>query len=137
MIFAAVKVLHLLALLFGAAASLGNVYVLLAKGPHDLPAPGFLASLRNWYRLTALAAILILWVTGILLTFLRYGWAGGFAFNAKLFLAAALLGLVGFVNFMAPRWARRGGPPPYLAALHVAGAAIFLAATFFAVIAFA
>ena len=137
MIFAALKIVHLLALAFGAVASLGNLYILLAKGPHDLPAPGFLAALRNWYRLTALGAIAILWITGILLTVLRYGWVTGFAFNAKLFFAAALLALIGFLNFMASGWARRGGPPSYVTWLHIAGAFSFLASIVFAVAAFA
>ena len=137
MIFATLKLLHLLALVFGSAASLGNIYVNLAQGPHDLPSPALVNALRKWYRLTALAAIAVLWVTGILLTLVRFGWADSFAFNAKLFCAAGLLATIGFVNFMAPRWARRGGPPGYLPGLHISGAALLIASVVFAVIAFA
>lgn len=136
MIFLLLKMLHLLALVFGAVASLGNIYILLARGPHDLPAPGLINGLRKWYRLTALGAILVLWLTGVALTVLRYGWVEGFSFNAKLFLAAGLLGIIGFLNFMAPRWAARGGPPAYVTSLHFIGAAMLLLAVIFAVAAF-
>jgi uncharacterized membrane protein len=130
------KTIHLLALVFGSAASLGNIYILLASGPHDLPAPGFVGALRKWYRLTALLAILTLWITGVMLIVMQSGWAQGTAFDAKLFFAALLLGIVGFLNFMAPRWARRGGPPSYVAKIHMAGAASLLLAVVFAVAAF-
>ena len=33
------KITHFLALMFGAAASLGNLYIMMAKGPHDCPRP--------------------------------------------------------------------------------------------------
>ena len=137
MIFATLKIIHLLALVLGAGASLGNVYLLLAKGPADLPAPGLVAALRQWYRLSAFAAIVTLWVTGLLLAVMRYGWVSGFAFNAKLAFATLLLLLIVWLNFMAPGWARRGGPPGYVPALHVAGAALLVSAVVFAVIAFA
>ena len=122
MIYTFIKTLHLLALVFGAAANLGNVYILLAKGPHDLPAPGFVNALRKLYRYTALGAILVLWATGLLMIVMRFGWPAGSAFHLKLTFSLALLMLIGFVNLMAPRWAKRGGPPNWVASLHVAGA---------------
>jgi uncharacterized membrane protein len=126
MIFAIVKTVHLLALTFGAVASLGNVYILLARGPHDLPAPGFINSLRKWYRLTALAAILVLWASGLMMIVLGSGWAGGTAFHLKLAFAVALLAIIAFVNLMAASWTKRGGPPSWLPGLHVAGALLLL-----------
>jgi uncharacterized membrane protein len=136
MIFTLLKILHLLALLFGAAASLGNIYILLAKGPHDLPAPGFMNALRKWYRLTALVAIVTLWITGLLLTVMRYGWVGGFAFNAKLAFATLLLAIIVYLNVMAASWARRGGPPTHVQNLHIIGAGSLVMAVIFAVAAF-
>ncbi len=133
MIFTLLKNIHLLALVLGAAASLGNIYILLAKGPHDLPAPGFLNALRKWYRWSALVAILTLWVTGVMLAVIGYGWPTGFAFNAKLLFALVLLAIIVFVNFMAPVWARRGGPPSYANALSITGALSFVLAVTFAV----
>ena len=137
MIFSLIKMLHLLALVFGAAASLGNIYLLLAKGPHDLPNPALAGSLRNWYRLTALGAIVTLWATGLVMTPMKHGWRiEGFAFNAKIALAGLLLAIIFYLNWMAGRWARRGGPPSWVPALHVIGAASLLLAVVFAVAAF-
>jgi hypothetical protein len=128
--------LHLLALVFGSAASLGNIYILLASGPHDLPAPGFVGALRKWYRLTALGAIVTLWLTGVILIAMQPGLAQSTAFNLKLFFASLLLAIIGFLNFMAPRWSRRGGPPSYVSSLHMAGAASLFLAVILAVAAF-
>jgi hypothetical protein len=130
------KMLHLTALVFGAAASLGNIYILLAKGPHDLPAPEFANALRKWFRLSALGAIVVLWATGLLLTVLRHGWPSGPAFNIKLTLATLLLAIIVYLNLRAGYWARRGGPPPYVPYLHGIGAASLLLTVMFAVAAF-
>ncbi|GIL02868.1 MAG: hypothetical protein BroJett030_27670 [Alphaproteobacteria bacterium] len=138
MIYAILKMLHLLALVFGAAASLGNIYLLLARGPHDLPAPALANALRKWYRLTALGAILLLWATGLVMLPMRHGFrVEGFALNAKIALAGLLLAIVFYLNWKAPVWARRGGPPAYLPALHLTGAASLILAVIFAVAAFA
>ncbi len=136
MMFATLKAIHLLALAFGATASLGNIFVLLAKGPHDLFDPAFANSLRKWFRLTALVAIAVLWASGLVLAVAGYGWPRGMAFNIKL-LAVILLTLsVLFVNFMAAGWARRGGPPSWLPVLHGVNAALLLSATVLAAYAF-
>lgn len=137
MIAATLKAIHLLALVLGAAASLGNIFLLLAKGPADLPAPGLVASLRQWYRLSALVAIATLWVTGLLLAVIQYGWPTGFAFNAKLFFATLLLAIILYLNLMATSWARSGGPPSYVPALHITGAISLVLAVVLAVYAFA
>ncbi|MCB1427867.1 MAG: hypothetical protein KDJ66_01920 [Nitratireductor sp.] len=136
MIFTTLKMLHLLALAFGSVSSLGNVYLMLSKGPHDLDAPGFTNMLRKLYRLTALGAIVTLWVTGLLMKFMRYGWVPGLAFHAKIALALLLLAIIVFVNLMAPGWARRGGPPAWVANVHVIAAASFLATVILAVLVF-
>jgi len=136
-IFLVLKTVHLLALVFGAAASLGNIYLLLARGPADLPAPALVGALRKWYRLTALGAIVTLWATGLVMTPMKHGWrVEGFAFNAKVALAGLLLAIIFYLNWMSARWARRGGPPSYVPALHVAGATSLLLAVPFAVAAF-
>ncbi|MCB1417042.1 MAG: hypothetical protein M9908_07460 [Phyllobacteriaceae bacterium] len=137
MIVIVLKSLHFLALLFGAAASLGNIYLALSAGPHDLAAPGFTNMLRKLYRLTALGAITVLWITGLLLMVWRYGiWVEGFAFSAKIMLAVALTAIIFFLNVMAPGWARNGGPPSYVPALHWVGSACLIGIVVFAVIAF-
>jgi uncharacterized membrane protein len=141
MIFAFLKALHFLALMFGAAASLGNLYLGLAKGPHDLAAPGYTNMLRKLYRLTALGAILVFWATGVLMLI-----ANGFdgialalgngVFQLKLVFVVVLTGIVLFLNLMAPGWARSGGPPSHVPKLHWIGAACLLLAVIFAAFAF-
>jgi cytochrome bd-type quinol oxidase subunit 2 len=137
MIFATIKAIHLLALMLGAGASLGNIFLLLARGPHDLPAPELTKALRKWYRLSALVAIITLWLTGVLMSLSGDGWIDGQAFTSKLIFAAALLGIIGYVNFMAAGWARRGGPPAYVSALHVTGALLLAGTVVAAAYAFA
>lgn len=111
----AIKILHLLALVFGSIASLGNIYLGFARGPHDLDAPGYTNTLRKMYRYTGLLAIGVLWATGLILLFGRYGiWVPGFAFNAKIVFAVVITAVVLYMNLMAPGWARRGGPPSYV-----------------------
>lgn len=134
---AILKTIHLLALVFGAAASLGNIYLMFAIEKHDLGAPGFTNRLRKMYRLTALGAIILLWVTGLALVFSRHGlWIPGYAFNMKVTLAAFLTLIIVYLNLMAPGWARRGGPPAHVAALHYAGAFLLLLTVIFAGAAF-
>ena len=135
--YALLNILHLLALVFGAAASLGNVYLMLSAGPHDLAAPGFTNQLRKLYRLTALGAIGIFWITGILMLLISYGFrVEGFAFTTKIALVVILTISVAFLNFMAPRWARGDGPPPYVKTLHWLNAGLLLIIVILAPLAF-
>ena len=136
MMFQTVKAIHLLALVLGAGASLGNVFLMLAKGPHDLPAPELTQALRKWYRLSALVAIVTLWVTGLLMALSGDAFVSGSAFSIKLVFAALLLAIIGFLNFMAAGWSRSGGPPAYVPALHLTGAACLIGAVVFAAYAF-
>ncbi len=131
------KILHLLALIFGSIASLGNIYLGFAKGPHDLAAPDYTNTLRKFYRLTGLGAIIVLWITGVMLMFSKYGlWVPGSAFKAKIIFALAITAVVLFVNLMSPGWARRGGPPSYLPAVTWIGFISLVLVVVFAVAAF-
>lgn len=132
------KTIHMLALMFGAAASFGNLYIMMAKGPHDLPAPGFVNQLRLLFRLSALVAILTLWVSGVLLMFVKYGWwVGSFSFDAKIVFATVLLLIIGFLNLLAIRAPKGpGGPPSYVPILHMIGAVCLVLVVVFAVVAF-
>lgn len=132
------KTVHMLALLFGAAASFGNLYILMAKGPHDLPAPGFVNQLRLLFRITALGAILVLWVSGLLLTFVKYGWwVDSFSFDVKIVFASILLLIILFLNLLAMRVPKGpGGPPSYVPVLHMIGATCLVLAVVFGVAAF-
>lgn len=136
--FELLKVFHLLALAFGSVASLGNVYLMLSAGPHDLAAPGFTNMLRKQFRLTALGAIAVFWVSGLLMLVWRYGsWVEGSAFALKIGLVTLLSLSVLFLNFMAGGWARSGGPPAYVKRLHWMNAILFIASVILAGFAFA
>lgn len=134
--FLLLKIIHLGALMFGSAASIGNLYMIFSKGPHDLPAPELINRLRKYFRYTGLLAIIVLWVSGPMLMFLKHGrWLDGFAFSTKIGFATLLLLIISFLNLYA--WfAPQKGPPaiaPIL--LIIATAALFLT-VIFAVIAF-
>ena len=132
------KITHFLALMFGAAASLGNLYIMMAKGPHDLPSPGFTNQLRFLFRITALAAILLIWASGVLLMFIKYGWwVPSFAFDVKITFATIVLLIILFLNLLAMRTPQGpGGPPSYVPILHIIGAVSLILAMIFAVAAF-
>lgn len=51
------KILHFMALMFGAAASFGNFYIMKASGRDDMPPSALTLRLRNIFRFTGLAAI--------------------------------------------------------------------------------
>ncbi len=132
------KTIHLLALMFGAAASFGNLYMLMARGPHDLPSPEFTNQLRYLFRLTALGAIAIIWASGLLLMLIRYGWwIQSFAFDVKITFATVVLLIIAFLNLIAMRTPKGpGGPPSYVPVLHMVGAASLVMTVVFAVITF-
>ncbi len=132
------KLLHMFALMLGGAASFGNLYIMMAKGPHDLPAPGFVNQLRLLFRVSALAAILLIWASGILLMFIKYGWwVGSFVFDVKIVFAIIVLLIVLFLNLLALRTPKGpGGPPSYVPILHIIGAISLVLAMVFAVFAF-
>ena len=136
--FELLKILHFLALMFGAAASFGNLYMLMSKGPHDLPSPEFSNQLRLLFRITALGAIIVIWASGILLMLIKYGWwVNSFAFDAKIVFASIILLIILFLNLLAISTPKGpGGPPSYVAVLHMISAASLIFTAIFAVIAF-
>lgn len=136
--FILLKIIHIGALMFGSVASLGNLYMMFAKGPHDLPSPAFANKLRYLFRITGLIAILALWITGPILMFIKYGpWVDGSAFLAKIGFATLLLLIISFLNLMA--WFSKTahkGPPFYAPTLLVIAAMALFSAMVSATIAF-
>lgn len=136
--FVLLKIIHIGALMFGSVASLGNLYMMLAKGPHDLPSPAFANKLRYLFRITGLIAILALWTTGPMLMFIKYGpWVDGTAFSAKMGFATLLLLIISFLNLMA--WFSKTahkGPPSYTPALLIVAAVALFSTMVSATIAF-
>ena len=98
-IIVVLKFLHYLALFL--AGGLGVANGLLAKA-HQMagepPAPPVQQTMMKLARL-GLVAIILLWVTGIGLSYLIYsGFAVGWAFHMKLLGATILLGSLSFLN---------------------------------------
>ena len=136
--FITLKVLHLLALMFGSLAVLGNIYLAFSKGPHDLAAPDFTNKLRKMFRHSGLLAIILFWATGLALFITQYGGKiSNPAFHAKLSFVILLTAIVLFTNYMAPKWAKRGGPPSYIPKLSWVSAIALIVSVVLAVITFA
>jgi len=108
----ALKFIHYLALFL--AGGLGVANGLLTKAHQaagQLPAPPVQATMMKLARL-GLIAVVLLWVTGIALTYFVYGdFAIGWAFHMKLAGATILLAAISFLN-MHLTLRRRAGTPP-------------------------
>ena len=106
------KVLHYLSLFL--AGGLGVANVMLFKNHQKAgmpPAPPVQKTMMTLSRL-GLIAIVILWLTGILLTYKIYGsFYLGWPFHLKLLGATSLLGAVAFLNLHLTKQSRDGNPP--------------------------
>ena len=106
------KVLHYLSLFL--AGGLGVANVMLFKNHQKAgmpPAPPVQKTMMTLARL-GLIAIVILWLTGILLTYKIYGsFYLGWPFHLKLLGATSLLGAVAFLNLHLTKQSRDGNPP--------------------------
>ena len=106
------KVLHYLSLFL--AGGLGVANVMLFKNHQKAgmpPAPPVQKTMMTLARL-GLIAIVILWLTGILLTYKVYGsFYLGWPFHLKLLGATSLLGAVAFLNLHLTKQSRDGNPP--------------------------
>ena len=106
------KVLHYLSLFW--AGGLGVANVMLFKNHQKAgmpPAPPVQKTMMTLARL-GLIAIVILWLTGIPLTYKVYGsFDLGWPFHLKLLGATSLLGAVAFLNLHLTKQSRDGNPP--------------------------
>ena len=106
------KVLHYLSLFL--AGGLGVANVMLFKNHQKAgmpPAPPVQKTMMTLARL-GLIAIVILWLTGIPLTYTVYGsFDLGWPFHLKLLGATSLLGAVAFLNLHLTKQSRDGNPP--------------------------
>ena len=106
------KVLHYVSLFL--AGGLGVANVMLFKNHQKAgmpPAPPVQKTMMTLARL-GLIAIVILWLTGILLTYKIYGsFYLGWPFHLKLLGATSLLGAVAFLNLHLTKQSRDGNPP--------------------------
>jgi uncharacterized membrane protein len=132
-----VKFLHIFALMLGSGAAFGNFAVarqirLSAGAP-----PKELLALRPLMARTALVAIVLLWLTGLwLYTDAYMGVPLGWAFHAKLGVAALLLVAIVAINIVARRAAAGTPPPAWLPQLHIATRVLLVLAVALAVFVF-
>ena len=106
------KVLHYVSLFL--AGGLGVANVMLFKNHQNAgmpPAPPVQKTMMTLARL-GLIAIVILWLTGIPLTYKVYGsFDLGWPLHLKLLGATSLIGAVGFLNLHLTKQAKDGSPP--------------------------
>jgi uncharacterized membrane protein len=106
------KVLHYVSLFL--AGGLGVANVMLFKNHQKAgmpPAPPVQKTMMTLARL-GLIAIVILWLTGIPLTYKVYGsFDLGWPLHLKLLGATSLMGVVAFLNLHLTKQAKDGNPP--------------------------
>ncbi len=106
------KFLHFLGLMLGGAAGFGTMAVVgqIRRNP---AAAGTLQGLRPLFGRFGVAGIVLLWVSGLGIWWLRYGFAPlGPAYWLKLATATALLALILFMLNATGKARREGTPPP-------------------------
>ena len=135
--FELIKLLHFLALVLGAGAGIGNLYLGLAQKRSGEVPPKWIGGLRIAFARTGLLGVSLIWLTGIYLLFNQYGgWIPGASFLLK--MAAAVLLLVGVIaiNLLLNRAAKTGTPSALVPKLGMATTALTVFAVIFAVYAF-
>jgi len=106
------KFLHYLSLFLAGGLGVANAMLFKNHQKAEIPpSPPVQKTMMNLARL-GLVAIIILWVTGVPLTYQIYGSFNlGWAFHLKLLGATILLGAITFLNFHLTSQARSGNPP--------------------------
>jgi len=106
------KFLHYLSLFLAGGLGVANAMLFKNHQKAEIPpSPPVQKTMMNLARL-GLVAIIILWVTGVPLTYQIYGSFNlGWAFHLKLLGATILLGTITFLNFHLTSQARSGNPP--------------------------
>ena len=106
------KVLHYVSLFLAGGLGVANVMLLKNHQKSEMPpAPPVKKTMMTLARL-GLVAIVILWLTGIPLTYKVYGGFDlGWPFHLKLLGATSLICAVAFLNLHLTKQARDGNPP--------------------------
>ena len=108
----AIKIIHILCLMGGGAATIGNA-VLMSNMLSEGGPPSELAmkSMRA-LGMVGLAAIVLIWITGIWLVLSQYAGGGlGWEFYVKVAAAAVILVCVGTLSYLGARAGIEGRPP--------------------------
>lgn len=132
------KSLHLLCLLLGGASSIGNAVLMKRVAASGAAPPAYVADAMATLGKIGLAAIIVLWLTGLPLAWMTGAFAAGWPFWAKLVAATLILALVPGMMWLRIR-ASAGGPavsPRTLRGMAAAVRLLTVAAIILAVIAF-
>ena len=104
------KSLHLICLLLGGASSIGNAVLMKRVAASGTAPPTYVADAMATLGKIGLAAIVVLWLTGLPLAWMTGAFDAGWAFWAKLAVATLVLALVPGMMWLRIR-ASAGGPP--------------------------
>lgn len=132
------KFLHFIGLMMGAGAGIGQMVVAarIRRDAEGATAP--LQAIRPIFGKVGLYGIVLLWVTGLALWFIRYGFVNlGVAYALKLVVATVLLGMILGMSQAMAKAIEAGRPPPaWLPKLGMATAPLTLLAVFLAALVF-
>ncbi len=105
------KIIHLLCILLGGAASLGGAVLLKRVMASGAPAPAMVGDAMGVLSRMGVGAIVVLWLTGVPLAILTGAFAGaGGAFHAKLLAATVVLGVVPLMLYLRTQVAQGKRP---------------------------
>ncbi|MGB3146923.1 MAG: hypothetical protein WBA91_04100 [Paracoccaceae bacterium] len=110
--FEILKSIHLISLLLAGAASVGNAVLLRRVIAAAAPPPPIVAQAMAALARMGLAAILLLWASGLPLALISGAFAsGGALFSVKLLLATLVLGLILIMTWLRAEVAAGRRPP--------------------------
>ena len=106
------KFLHLISLFIAGGGGIGNAVIQsIYKKEGKIPEPHLAKSFRV-LAFISLIAVIVMWVTGIILAILIYGGFNlGWPFHLKMFGATTLLAVVASLNIHLMQQAKAGKPP--------------------------
>ena len=110
--FETMKIIHMLGLMGGGAAMIGNGLLMKRVMSAGAPPPDMVASTMRVLGFVGLASIVLLWLTGIVMT-LQLGVAFDASYLIKLIGAAVVLGAVSTMSIHSANAAKAGGPPNF------------------------
>lgn len=111
---ATLKIVHLLCLLAGGAAGIGNTILLRHAALSGAPPPPVMAGAMAALGRIGMVAIGLLWISGLWMLWAGIGvpsGAAGWAFWFKLLAATVVLGAVSGMAMLRARAEREGGKP--------------------------
>lgn len=108
--FETMKIIHMFALMGGGAAMIGNGILMMRVMKSGGPPPDMVAGTMKVLGMTGLASIVLLWLTGIVMS-LGEGYEIGWEYALKLIGAAVVLGAVSMMSMAAARAEKAGTPP--------------------------